>query len=111
MDDSVAREATLKHFAIYKGVPGNLRITSTHISFECMRGLRRITSAFLRRKRGESMPNLEDEKAVVLFKEPLGDVAAVKKETGLDIGVFDTDGLVVQFRDGKVSIEPSKRPS
>lgn len=88
-----------KHFAIYRGVPGNLILTSAEVYFNSMKGLRSLSARIFK---GSSATGKDDaSKATTLFRHQLSTVTLVKKESRFEVGFFDTDGLHIAFNNGK----------
>lgn len=87
-----------EHFAVYRGIPGRLRFTANELAFNAAKGFRTLSSKLLKRKAGGPSP---PEKSAVLFKAAMSEISALKKVSGIDIGVFDNQGLLISFVDGR----------
>lgn len=99
---SLADVGTSRHFALYKGIPGHLVITEDELLFASMKGFRSLSSKLFKGVSGRATPIGEADKATILFRELMSSITSVKKEARFEIGIFDTDGLQMQFASGKV---------
>jgi hypothetical protein len=61
-----------------------------------------LSSRLLKRGPDATDTTSDADKTSTVFRYPLHEVISVKKESRLDIGVFDTDGLQITFADEKV---------
>lgn len=91
-----------RHFALYKGIPGHLILTETELLFNSMKGFRSLSSKLFKNLSGYNTPTEDGEKTTTLFRDFLINIHSVKKEARFEIGIFDTDGLHLQFTSGKV---------
>lgn len=105
------QEILSRHFALFKGVPGHLQFTRTEMFFSPVRGLRTISSRFWKRSSNPDVlkmpkhmdyPADVDKRITSSFRYSLDQIVSVKKESRLDIGVFDTEGLRMTFSDGSI---------
>lgn len=91
-----------KHFAIYKGIPGNLLLSQTELAFESIKGFRTLSTKLFRRsaKKDPALP--QGPNSAILLRLNLADIALVRKESRFDVGIFDTDGLLIKLDKGTI---------
>ena len=79
-------------------------MTDTELYFQSMKGFRGLSSRLFKGASGRNTPSEEGDRTTILFRETLSNIRSVKKEARFEIGIFDADGLHMQFASGKVSM-------